>query len=141
MSIVEQIETIVKDLTNNNHPPQLVTITKAYNKPICDINTPNGDYKNIPCSGKAIQNTKGLLTYTNGEQDKPFVILFQDAETIIHSLGLGLFTIGTDGNLYIELPNGVENTFTINENGDLTTTEPNYNINNDGDATYDRWDI
>ena len=145
MSISEQIEIIVNDLTDNNIPPQLVTIKKAYNNKTADITTSNGTYRNVQCSGLAVEGAKGLLVYEDGEQDKPFVILFEDAETTITSLGLGKFHIH-DGNLYVELPEGVPNPFSINEDGDLIVEIPegktnNYSINNDGDLIYDRWDF
>lgn len=141
MSISEQIETIIKDITDNNHPPQIVTIKKAYSTQKCDIQTEQGTLRNIRCSGLPIQDTTGLLIYENGDQKSPFVLLFTDAETIIHSLGLGLFTIDENGDLTVELPNSMQNIFNINTNGDLTVTldgTNNYSINNEGDITYDR---
>ena len=143
MSISEQIEAIVNSMTDNNIPPQLVTIKEAYNDLRCDIETTNGTIlKRIESSGQGIPNTKALLIYEKGEQEKPFIILFQDAETIIHSLGLGKFTIN-DGDLLVELPNGIDNIFAFNNNGELTVTLPdnatnNYSINSNGDTTYNR---
>ena len=141
MTITDEITTIIQSLTDNNIPPQIVTIQKGYNKPICDIQTPNNTLRNIRCSGLAIPDTTGLLIYENGDQQSPFVLLFTDAETIIHSLGLGLFKITEDGDLTVELPNSMNNIFTINTDGELTVTldgTNNYNINNEGDITYDR---
>ena len=141
MTIADEITTIIQSLTDNNIPPQIVTITKGYNKPICDITTQTGTLRNIRCSGLAIPNTTGLLIYENGDEHSPFVILFTEAETIIHSLGLGLFKITDDGDLTVELPNSMNNIFTINEDGDLTVTldgTNNYSINTDGDCIYDR---
>ena len=141
MTIADEITTIIQSLTDNNIPPQIVTIQKGYNKPICDITTSNNTLRNIRCSGLAIPDTTGLLIYENGDEHSPFVILFTDAETIIHSLGLGLFTIDENGDLTVELPNSMNNIFTINEDGDLTVTlegTNNYSINTDGDCIYDR---
>lgn len=145
MGIMEQIEIAINDRTGNNIPSQLITINKAYNNKTADITTNNGTYRNVPCSGLAVEGAKGLLVYEDGEQDKPFVILFEDAETTITSLGLGKFHI-YDGDLYVELPEGVPNPFSINEDGDLIVEIPegktnNYSINNDGDLIYDRWDF
>ena len=141
MSISDEITTIIQSLTDNNIPPQIVTIKKAYNTQKCDITTEQGTLRNIRCSGLPIQDTTGLLIYENGDQQSPFVLLFNDAETIIHSLGLGLFNINEDGDLTVELPNSMTNIFNINEDGDLTVTltgTNNYSINNEGDITYDR---
>ena len=141
MTIADEITTIIQSLTDNNIPPQIITITKGYNKPICDIQTQTSTLRNIRCSGLAIPDTTGLLIYENGDEHSPFVILFTDAETIIHSLGLGLFKINEDGDLTVELPNSMNNIFQINEEGELTATldgTNNYSINTDGDCIYDR---
>lgn len=145
MGIMEQIEIAINDRTGNNIPPEVITINKAYSDNTCDITTSKGVLRNIQCSGLAVEGAKGLLVYEDGEQDKPFVILFEDAETTITSLGLGKFHI-YDGDLYVELPEGVPNPFSINEDGDLIVEIPegktnNYSINNDGDLIYDRWDF
>lgn len=146
MSIGEQIETIVASMTGNNLPPQLVTIKEAYTDLRCDITTETGTtLQRIKCSTQPITDTKGLLTYENGDQDKPFVIVFESAETIINSLGLGKFKISDEGDLYVELPNGVDNIFKI-ENNNLyvnipTGRENNYNITTFGDIEYEREEV
>ena len=79
MSISEQIETIITSMTDNNYPPQLVTITKAYNERICDITTNTGEVmKRVRCSNLAVEDTIALLTYPDGDPNKPFVLLFTD---------------------------------------------------------------
>lgn len=79
MSIGEQIETIVSAMTDNNYPPQLVTIIRAYNERICDIQTTNGEVlKRVKCSNLAVEGTLALLTYDKGDENKPFVLLFTD---------------------------------------------------------------
>lgn len=79
MSISKQIETIVSSMTDNNYPPQLVTITRAYNERICDITTNTGEVmKRVRCSNLAVEDTIALLTYPDGDQNKPFVLLFTD---------------------------------------------------------------
>lgn len=145
MSIMEQIEIAIDDRTGNNIPVEVVSIIKSYSDNTCDIMSSKGNYRNVQCSGLAVEGAKGLLVYEDGKQDKPFVILFEDAETTITSLGLGKFHIH-EGDLYVELPEGVPNPFSINEDGDLIVEIPegktnNYSINNDGDLIYDRWDF
>ena len=79
MSISEQIETIITSMTDNNYPPQLVTITKTYNERICDITTNTGEVmKRVRCSNLAVEDTIALLTYPDGDPNKPFVLLFTD---------------------------------------------------------------
>ena len=141
MSISEQIEVIVTSLTDNNHPPQIITITEAYNDNTVDIEYPDGTMnKSIKASGRGVTGGQGILTYENGDQSKPYIILFEDAETTINSLGLGLFHIH-NGSLYVELPNGVTNPFTIN-NGKLyvTLTGTNDYELKGNDLYYERWD-
>ena len=80
MSIAQQIESIVSSMTDNNIPPKLVTIIKGYDKAICDIQTDNGILKNIQCSTLAAAGDNGLLVYNNGEENKPFVIVFKESK-------------------------------------------------------------
>ena len=141
MSISEQIEVMINNLTDNNHPPQIVTITKAYNNNTADIITDNGILTNIPCSGKPVQDTQAMLTFNNGDMQNPYLILFEDARITIQALGLGEFYIKDDGILYVELPNGIENPFKISE-GTLCVNLPegvtnNYEIK-DNDLYYER---
>lgn len=76
MGIGEQVETIVRSLTGNNNPPQVVTIRKAYTNNTADVITKEGVLKNVRCSGQAVANTEALLTYDNGDMQTPFLILF-----------------------------------------------------------------
>jgi len=142
MSIGEQIEVMINNLTDNNHPPQIVTITKAYSNDTVDIQHLDGTVnKNIKSSGLGVKGTKALLTYENGDQKKPFVMLFEDGRNTINNLGMGLFHIYED-DLYVELPNGISNPFSINQNGQLIvslTGENHYSIRGT-DIYYERWD-
>lgn len=76
MSILEQIETIIEDMTDNNNPPQIVEISKAHDNNKCDIVTKTGNLRNIDCSGTATAGDKALLVYNEGDAGKPFVLLF-----------------------------------------------------------------
>lgn len=128
MSISEQITKIIQTQTDNNNPPQVITIRKAYNNNTADIETENGTLYNIPCSGTPIDGTQGLLTYNNGDINQPYIILFEDAKTTIQAMGYGEFHINTDGDLILELPNGTPNIFTITDGKLTVTDDPNYEI-------------
>ena len=129
MTITDQITTLIQTLTDNNHPPTIITIRKTYTNNTADIETENGTLYNIPCSGTPIPNTQALLTYNNGDINQPYIILFEDAKTTIQSMGYGEFHINNEGDLIIELPNGITNPFQINTNGELTVTDDsNYEI-------------
>lgn len=143
MSISEQIEIMIQTLTNNNHPPQIITITRTYPKNIVDIQLPDGTIqKEVKSSGRGVTGGKGLLCYNQGSQTQPYIILFEDADQTITSLGLGRFYIHDD-ELYVELPNNTSNPFTLVD-GDLTVTSDetvnNYELK-DNDIYYERWDF
>ena len=137
MSLSDEISLMITTLTGNNTPPIVVTVYKAYASNYIDIILPTGDIiKNIEASGRGVENTNALFIQS---ENKPFVILFEDARDTINSLGLGLFYI-LDGELYVELPIGITNKFNIS-NGNLTITDlTGYKIINQ-DLTYERWDF
>ena len=64
-------------------------------------------------------------------------------DTMIYALGLGKFNINSDGDLILTLPIGVDNYFSIDNNGDLivdlddATAEEQFSINEDGDVIYE----
>lgn len=64
-------------------------------------------------------------------------------DTMIYALGLGKFNINSDGDLILTLPIGVDNYFSIDNNGDLivdlddATAEKQFSINEDGDVIYE----
>ena len=76
MSLLEQIEAVVNDMTDNNTPSQLIKVIKGYDEKVCDIETSNGVLRNIPCSVLAEKGDEGLLVYPDGDDGKPFVMIF-----------------------------------------------------------------
>ncbi len=129
MVIGEQIEIMIDSLTGNNTPPELVTIKKAYSNNSADVIKANGELlTGIKCSGLAVEDGNGLLVH---RENSPLVILFEDARQTAQALGLGLFYIN-NGDLFVELPNGIDNPFTIS-NGVLKVEldgENNYILDN-----------
>ena len=110
MAIGEQIEIMIQSLTGNNTPPELVTIKKSYSNNVADVIKANNEVLlGIKCSGLAVEGGEGLLVH---RENLPFIILFEDARQTAQALGLGLFFIN-DGDLFVELPNGIKNPFTI----------------------------
>lgn len=110
MAIGEQIEIIVNSLTGNNIPPELVTIKKSYSNNSADVIKSNNEILNgVKCSGLSIEGEQGLLVH---RENSPFIILFEDARQTAQALGLGLFYIN-DSDLFVELPNGIDNPFSI----------------------------
>lgn len=78
MSVIDQIEIIVKSMTDNNYPAKLVSIVRGYEKEICDIHVNDEVLKNIQCSSLANAGDNALLVYLNGDPNQPFVLLFTD---------------------------------------------------------------
>ena len=80
----------------------------------------------------------------NGNINNQIVIVDntkQNELNTILALGLGLFTIKSDGHLWVELPMGISNPFTINNEGHLIVTIPedasnDYEINTNGVYLY-----
>lgn len=147
-TLSEQIITIVQSEANNNEAPLQATVNHIYTDGYVDIRLTNNDLvKYVQCIGEAKTGKTGVLVFLNGTTDNPIFIVDHDStEETILALGLGKFTIGSDGHLYVELPNGVSNPFSINENGNLIVEVPDgatndYSINNNGNLIYDRWDI
>lgn len=131
MAIGEQIEIMIQSLTGNNVPPELVTIKKSYSNNSADVIKANGELlTGIKCSGLAVEGGQGLLVH---RENSPFIIVFEEARQTAQALGLGLFYIN-DGDLFVELPNGIDNPFSI-VNGVLKVEiegENNYTlVNND----------
>lgn len=126
MPIGEQIEIMVNSLTGNNVPPELVTIKKSYSNNSADVIKSNDEVlAGVKCSGLGVEGGQGLLVH---RENSPFIILFEDARQTAQSLGLGLFYIN-NGELFVELPNGIDNPFEIT-NGVLT-------VELDGDNNYE----
>ena len=132
---------------NNNPAPEECRVKKVYDDGYVDIILDNTIISYIKCLGEPKKDSKGVLVYLNGDYTNKLVIIENDTnEAVILALGIGKFTIGTDGDLYVELPNNIENPFSINEDGDLIVELPDgatndYHINSNGDLIYDRWDV
>lgn len=146
-TLSEQIITIIKSEANNNEAPLQGTVKYIYPDGYIDIQLDTGTVKYIQCIGEAKTGKTGVLVFLNGTTDNPIFIVDHDTnEETILALGLGKFTIGSDGDLYVELPNGISNPFSINEDGNLIVEVPDgatndYKINENGNVIYDRWDI
>ena len=78
MTLTEEIQAIVSSMTDNNHPPSIVKITKGYETKLCDIIVKDSRLQHIRCSGYATPNTTGLLIYEDGDQSKPYVVLLHE---------------------------------------------------------------
>lgn len=88
-----------------------------------------------------------LLGFINNNIYDPMIMGGVDVkhadDTLIFALGLGKFNINTDGDLILTLPIGVENYFSIDNNGDLiidlddSDMESKFSINDGGDVIYE----
>ena len=91
-----------------------------------------------------------LVAFADNDLYQPYIVSNTDTTdyttmNTILSLGLGLFNIDSDGYLWVELPAGIENYYSIDNNGDLHAetedVQNNYTITDNGDLLYDRWDF
>lgn len=148
-TLADEIITLVQSEANNNPAPLRCKVIYVYNDNRVDVNLiqSNNVMKQVECIGEPKLDSNGVLIFINGDENNQLCIIENDTtESVILALGVGKFTISNDGDLYVELPNGVENPFSIDENGDLIVELPDgatndYEINENGDLIYDRWDV
>lgn len=75
-TLADEIITIVKSVSNNNPPPETVTITKTYEDNYVDIQFEDGGTLNyVPSNAKGSKNDIGVCVYLNGNIGNPFIIL------------------------------------------------------------------
>lgn len=112
MSIGEQIESIIYSVTDNNIPPQVISILKVYPDNTCDIITNNNAImRNIRCTGSVDNTGKGLLVFEDGKQDKPYVLLSTDLNDYYTKSEVDdLITGDKDLNDYVKKADLIDNT-------------------------------
>lgn len=148
-TLADEIITLIQNEANNNPAPLRCKVIYVYNDNHVDVNLTDSNeiLKYIECIGEPKLDSNGVIIFINGDENNQLCIIENDTnEQVILALGVGKFTIGNDGDLYVELPNGIENPFSIDENGDLIIELPDgatndYEINENGDLIYDRWDV
>lgn len=134
-TFADELITLVKSEANNNPAPEHCTIVNKYSDGCVDVLiTDVGDIiKHVSTIGDNTIGSEGVICYLNGDVNNQMVIVDntkQNELNTILALGLGLFTIKSDGHLWVELPMGISNPFTINNNGHLIVTIPS-GANND----------
>ena len=145
-TLSKEIIKIVQSEANDNPAPEQCTILES-DSGYCKIRLNDGNIlSNIPILGNPTNTTTGVIAYLDGEHNNPIIIPSTD-ETMntILALGLGLFKIKSDGILYVELPNGIDNFFEIKNDGKLYVTLPSgasndYHLESDKILYYNRED-
>ena len=138
MGLLKTITGVAQDTIDKQPKTLYGTVTNYYNG-TCTVETDDGLLENIKCINIPKIGTACLLIPVDEEYNCiPNEI---DDTTTLYALGLGKFTIDTNGDLNYTLPIGVTNYFTINNNGDLiinldNTTNQKFSINTDGDVIY-----
>ena len=133
--------------------PRYATVTNIHGE-LLDAQELDSDmiHENIinPGSIPIKLGDKVLVAFAENDLYQPYIVSNTDTTdytmmNTILSLGLGLFNIDSDGYLWVELPAGIENYYSIDGNGDLyADTEDlqnNYTIEDNGELVYDRWDF
>ena len=128
-TFIDEIITLVQSEANNNPAPEHCTIVNKYTDGYVDIllTDVNDIIKHVPTIGDNTIGSEGVICYLNGNINNQIVIVDntkQNELNTIFALGLGLFTIKSDGHLWVELPMGISNPFTINNEGHLIVTIP-----------------
>ena len=75
-TFVEEIETTIERVANNNPAPEKCTITKNYSDSnFVDIKTETGDeMKTVPLMGNNTVGKTAIVIFLEGKINKPFVI-------------------------------------------------------------------
>ena len=75
-TFVEELETMIQDMANNNPAPEKCTITKNYSDSnFVDIKTETGDeMKTVPVMGANTVGKTAIVIFLEGKMNKPFVI-------------------------------------------------------------------
>lgn len=126
-----------------------VTITEVNEDQTVNCKEDNGTvHKNVINSTNLnlSRDDTVLLGFINNNIYDPMILggveVKNADDTLIFALGLGKFEINSDGDLLLTLPIGVENYFSIDNNGDLiidldgSDMEENFSINDEGDVIY-----
>lgn len=149
MSLSDEIQIQIDHSLNKLPVTQECTIIKTYSDNHADLQV-NGDVLHyVKIIGDNTVGSNAVLVFLEGDLNNYIAITDNEQANIdntILALGVGKFTISNDGDLYVELPNNIENPFSIDENGDLLIELPDgatndYEINENGDLIYDRWDV
>lgn len=122
-TLADEIITLIQSEANNNPAPEHCKIIKSYDDGYADIQLSNTSeiIRYIKTIGDNSVDSEGVICYLNGDISNQIVITDnaqQNEMNTILALGLGLFTIRSDGCLYVELPMGISNPFSISD-GDL----------------------
>ena len=138
MGLLDAMQSIAQDTVDNQPQTVYGTITQYYNGTVT-VNTDNGTFENIKCSGIPKIGSACMLVPV-GDEYNCIPDEFDDT-AMIYALGLGKFSINSDGDLIVDLGIGVSNYFSITSNGDLTVnldseTNQKFKINENGDVIY-----
>ena len=143
----DEIKRIVHEEANNNPASEQCRIlSKTDGYATVRLASDNRKLSNIPLIGDAPIDSQALIVYLNGEINSPIILASgsSDMNTIL-ALGLGLFEIREDGQLWVELPNGISNIFKIESDGKLYVDIPSgasndYSLGSDKILYYERRD-
>ena len=139
MGLFETLNTIAQDVVDSQPKTVYGTVTKYYDGS-CTVETDDGILENIQCVNIPKIGTACLLIPIDDTYNCiPNEI---DDTTSLYAMGLGKFHINDDSDLNYELPIGITNYFTLNNNGDLiinldAVTNQRFSINDDGCVIYE----
>ena len=139
MGLFETLNTIAQDVVDSQPKTVYGTVTKYYDGS-CTVETDDGILENIQCVNIPKIGTACILIPI--EDTYNCIPNEIDDTTSLYAMGLGKFHINDDSDLNYELPIGITNYFTLNNNGDLiinldAVTNQRFSINDDGCVIYE----
>lgn len=121
MVVLDTIGKIIEDKLKEIPSPTLAKITgkSEINQQRANITLSTGEeLEDVLCIGIPKINTTCIVIYLNNDSNNPIAVITQNNDSdIAKALGYGAFSI-KDNHLYVELPEGMENPFSLN-NGHL----------------------
>ena len=138
MGLLDTIQGITEDVISEQ-PRTLYGTVMSYYDGTVTVETDDGLLENIPCVNIPKIGTACLLVPVSDEYT---CIPNEIDDTIgLYAMGLGKFSINSDGDLLYDLPIGASNYFSLSS-GDLivnldSTTNQRFSINDDGCVIYE----
>ena len=138
MGLLDTLQGISENAISEQSKPVYGTVTAYYDGTVT-VETDEGVFENIKCVNIPKIGTSCILLPVDDEYNCiPNEI---DDTSTIYAMGLGKFTVKDNGDLIVDLPIGVTNYWSLNNNGDLivgldSTTNQRFKIT-DGCVIYE----
>ena len=126
MGVLDALGTVIDNKLDEAPNPQVGTVigVDKVNTKRCIVELEDGNQLECECQAKPKLNSICVVVFLNNDQNSPFAMVEQDTSSeTAKALGYGAFSVGEDGHLYVELPEGQDNPFSVNGNGHLVVDD------------------